>query len=203
MLTNENRHPGKSRPSSGGDDCGSSKSANVVPSSAELNWLERELLDAHRLAFGSLLDRGFQVHADMPLWGIQHVECDGAYYTPSLAGRSALITPAVECGALLDLVATDTCTRQSWTRRGEASVLGFDTIDVARLYETALQLFADPVEWLLNRCQGAVVLNWERAASDLADLPTGIICSTNALARRLDCAFRRPLHIPPIFVPEV
>jgi hypothetical protein len=167
--------------------------------------LLRELLTAHRLArtpdlAGALKACGIPTDG-VPLWGVAFVEPSGRHYTPLAGGRAAIITPAFNEGELIDLTATGLETRRTLTRLGVASVLGQEAIDRAKEAGTYVHIFSDPIEWLRNRCHGAVVLDWSIARFALADMPA-IACATELLAARIDKELRQPAHVPPLFVRE-
>src|SRR5262249_11939474 len=91
--------------------------------------------------------------------------------------------------------------RRTLTRTGIASFLGWEAIDAAMVNGTHLHLHDDPIEWLRHSGQGAVVLDWAAARYALADLP-GIACSSDLLAKRVQRALRRPMHVPQLLVRE-
>jgi hypothetical protein len=164
-----------------------------------------ELLAAHRLARSPDLAAALQAcgipTAGVPIWGAGFVELEGAHYEPRAGGRPAIICPVFDGGELVDLTATGLETRRTVTRLGVASVLGQEAIDNAKDGDTYVHLFNDPVEWLRNRCRGAVVLDWSVARFALADLPA-IACATEFLAARVDKELRQPTRVPPLFVRE-
>lgn len=134
-------------------------------------------------------------------YGIAFVAIDPHNYAPADGGKPAIIVPLFQDGALLDLIATGLETRASRTRAGIGTVLGRDWLDRAKDTETALRLFADPIEWLRNGCRGAVVIDWRAARYELADLP-GIACENEMLAARVERALKRPTRLPQLFVRE-
>jgi len=87
----------------------------------------------------------------------------------------------------------------SWSGRGFA--LGQDNISQAATYsfDCALNIFADPVDWLRARRDGVVVLpnNWPAAFDRLRD------CPRIAIAERLLPIYRRnmrPGRMPELFI---
>jgi len=140
-----------------------------------------------------------------PVWGVGSVTVQGEFYTPALPheiGSPAVIVPAVENGAIVDLVATGLLSRKSKTRRGVAVCLGADRIERARWNKTEVRLYADPLLWLCAGAMGAVILDLAAAWSLLADTG-GIVCGKDdALAVRVQQAMARPFAIPPIYVWE-
>jgi hypothetical protein len=134
-------------------------------------------------------------------YGLAFVEIDAHNYAPVAGGKPAIIAPFFADGVLLDLIATGLVTRSTRTRLGVATVLGREWIDHAKNTETAVRLFADPIEWLRNGCRGAAVVDWRPARYELADLP-GIVCENELLAKRVDRALRQPSRLPQLFVRE-
>ncbi len=147
-----------------------------------------------------------QVHADMgldragvPPWGIAYVAADKVFYEPDPDGKAAIIVGAFEQGELVDLVATSLGTHAMRRRRGEARVLGADRVERARDLDKPLTLFNDAFAWLAGAGCGAVVLDWRAAPRELADLK-GLLCQSEALARRVARAFAQPVPLPPLYV---
>jgi hypothetical protein len=172
----------------------------------------RELLQANRHRLdpelnARLADCGLKHWGG--LWGLDFVNVDANNYEPRPGGRPAIIFPLFADGrspkegpSLVDLVACGVATRSTRTREGIATVLGAEHIEKARETETAVRLFADPIEWLRNDCRGACVVDWRSAHYVLADLPAGIACSSDELCDKVEKALLRPARIPPLFVPE-
>lgn len=171
-----------------------------------MSALFREYLSHHRLAVQSdelraaLAACGLRQDKSGP-FGVAFVVVDSDYYEPEPTGKAAIVIPVFEGGALVDLVACGLQTRASRTRTGDATVLGREWIDRARENETALLLFADPIEWLRNKRRGVVVIDWRAARHALADVPA-IACSSTLLAKRVDNALRKPMQMPKLFIRE-
>lgn len=88
------------------------------------------------------------------------------------------------------------------TWNGRAFALGQDNIDNPGTYsfDCALNVFADPLDWLRNKCDGCVVLDWSRAFDRLRDCPRIVI------DERLLFQYRRhmkPAHMPALSVRTV
>lgn len=167
--------------------------------------LLRELLAARRTArLPELADAlqacGLPIDTG-PIWGVAFCEIDAHHYAPLEGGKPAVIAPHFENGVLLDLVATGLETRSTRTREGVATILGQEWIDHAKETETAVRLFADPIEWLRNGRRGAVVIDWRAARYALADVP-GIACESDILAKLVERAMRQPVRLPQLFVRE-
>lgn len=103
-----------------------------------------------------------------PAWGFGWCVFDCSTYRPADPddlGRSCLIVPSTEDGALVDLVAMDLADRHMATRLGVAAVVGADAIDRARETQKPLFVFSDTAAWLRGGTRGAVVVDWSRAAN--------------------------------------
>jgi hypothetical protein len=165
--------------------------------------LLRELLAANKVAKSPDLATALQ-GCGLPIttvWGVSFVEIDAHHYAPVAGGKPAIITPLFVDGELHDLIATGLQTRSTRTRRGIATVLGQQWIDHAKETETALRLFADPIEWLRNGRRGAVMVDWRSARSALADVP-GLACQNELLAKQAERALHQPVPLPKLYVRE-
>ena len=170
-----------------------------------LSPLLRELLQATRLArapaFAEILrTMGFTSH-DCPMWGIEAVSAGDDFYQPDENGRLAAIVPAFEGRHVVDLVACSFTTRAMCTRKGIATVLGFDDIADACAGLEPLAVHDDALSWLRNKCRGIVVIDWTAAPTLLRDVPS-LLCESEATAERLTRAFERPNPYPPILVKD-
>lgn len=174
-----------------------------------LNPLLLELLQANRLAnvpaLRAVLTK-FGLPATGPrLWGLADVELDGPFYQPVTHGTPALVAAAYEAAghgrsSIVDLVAISLRGRHAMrTRRGVATFLGSDNIDLALEHGWPLHLYETGWSWIVNRCRGAVVLDWRRAPHRLTHL-RAIACETPDLAHRLRRFLERPLPIPDLSV---
>lgn len=204
MGPNDNRRPGvDSR--SGGEYVSSKSAGNVIGSSIRHKSLLSELISAHRTARRPELVEALEACGlpalGVPVWGVEFVEVAADYYQPRRCGHPAIIIPVFQDGELIDLTATGLATRRTAIRMGVASMLGQDAIDRATDAGTHLQVFSDPIEWLRNRCNGAVVLDWQAAGFALADV-TAIACASELIAKKIDNAMRQPVRIPQLFVRE-
>jgi hypothetical protein len=132
-------------------------------------------------------------------WGVATVETFGpgrAFYQPAEDGRWALIVGVVEAGDLIDLCAIDLETQHVGTRLGLGKALGLDDVDRCRWEGRALQLLDEPLAWLRNPVGSAFIIEWRVADFTLADLePTKVtvLCSSLALAERVERAHPRPM----------
>jgi hypothetical protein len=177
-----------------------------------LSPLHRELYIARTLAeapdISACLSK-FGLPNDGPrLWGLADVEIDAEFYqpVPFPIGVPALIAAAYEGSmetglGIVDLVAISLRGRHAMrTRRGVATFLGGNNVEMAIDEDWPLFLYENGFSWIRNRCRGAVVLDWRRAPHRLAHV-RAISCETPALAKRLRLAFERPLPLPDLFVP--
>jgi hypothetical protein len=130
----------------------------------------------------------------------------GGLWAPDEGGRAACILPALDDGALADLVAVLPDDRlRPLRRRGDAWCLGLDAFE-AVCWEhhiciddpsgiPPLGVFDDPLAWLGAGGDGICPLDWRLAALDLARLPRVHAAGTEAgalrTARRLEAAFAR------------
>lgn len=136
------------------------------------------------------------------VWGFDHVETIGAHhYQPDPAGAPAVIVPHFDSHKLVDLVAVGLRSRSCRTLTGTCTVLGSDHLDEARWRDEPARFYADPIAWFASGRDGAVVIDWQAARYELADLP-GIACNDEGTARRIDEALRQPMPLPPIYVRE-
>jgi hypothetical protein len=138
-----------------------------------------------------------------PTWGFGDVVADGETYRPALdteTARSAFVVPAINGGAVTDLMA---CTivkpRRMRSRLGIAHTLGADEISRAREIGMPLYVFEDAVQWLYGHTLGVVILDWKRGAGEIEGVEE-LICGT-AMAPRLYEATRRLLPRPTIACP--
>jgi hypothetical protein len=190
---------------SGGDYVNSNSADKVIGPSTRHKSLLNELIAAHRTARLPPLVEALEACGlpvlGVPVWGVEFVELAGDYYQPRRGGHPAIIIPVFQDGELIDLTATGLATRRTVIRMGIASMLGQDAIDRATDDGTHLQVFSDPIEWLRNRCNGAVVLDWQAAGFALADV-TAIACASELIAKKIDNAMRQPVRMPRLFVRE-
>lgn len=83
------------------------------------------------------------------------------------------------------------------TTFNRAFALGQEAIDNPGSYsfDSNLNIFSDPLDWLRNRCDGCVVLDWRRAFDRLRD------CPRIAISEDLLFLYRR--HMQPSHMPSV
>lgn len=152
--------------------------------------------------------------AGMPTWGVGRIEplADGTFQ-PREHGAPALILPAVEDWALVDLVAVQPAIPgRWWTRRDLAVALGTAIADSVRWHDHSprhdlgasplpLLLFPNPLDWLRAAGAGTVILDMRHARPLLSGI-TAVACSTETLACRLHAALSDPGDVPAILVME-
>jgi hypothetical protein len=142
------------------------------------------------------------VHA--PEWGFDHVVWgDGTYWPAGRdeQGKAAFICPAIENGNIADLVATRLDGKRTASRYGVANILGFDEIERAYSERRRLLVFNDARTWLRGSGLGVVVVDWTRIADAFDGLPA-LLCSSKAMAERLDRATAQYLRQPVIDILE-
>jgi hypothetical protein len=172
-----------------------------------MNPLMRELISAQRLAESPVMapilaQAGLDEHPPR-WWGIDWVEvADDLHYRPlAEGGRAAAIIGVWQEGGLIDLLATSLETRAMRCRKGLATLLGQEQLDVSLQWGKPLAVFTDGVSWLAHGGKGIVILDWRLGDDQLFSVPS-FSCQTAELALRLkrllDDGWHRP---PPIFVP--
>jgi len=168
--------------------------------------LMRELISAQSLALSPVMAPVLAqagLDGETPRWwGIDWVEAADETYRPvAEGGRAAAIIGVWQDGGLLDLLATSLETRAMRRRKGLASILGEENVDVSVQCRKPLEVLVDGVSWLARGRKGVVILDWDQVSYWLADVPS-FSCQTDELALRLkrllDDGWHRP---PPIFVP--
>jgi len=145
-----------------------------------------------------------------PAWGFGHVVFEGdETYRPALHGEAAyaaFIVPVTAADVddvveLIDLVACIIPQRRMRSRRGIASVIGLDEIELAREADAPLYVFDDVAVWLKGGALGAVIVDWDRGIREIEGA-RALICS-ESLAPRLHEATRRCWPRPTIsFIPK-
>jgi hypothetical protein len=141
------------------------------------------------------------VHA--PAWGFDAVVPEGDTYRPARAAEpvhQAVIVPATQDGAVVDLVAQGLNSGRMLPRLRAAAVLGSDEIERARQSDDPLMVFNNPLSWLRGHTRGVVVVNWQEAGRELEGVET-LLCRKD-LAERLYDATRRCWPVPTIAVAE-
>ena len=134
-----------------------------------------------------------------PLWGFGHVVAEQDTWRPAgddEPGRAALIVPACEEGAIVDLVAQRLGDGRVFSRFGVVDVLGWDDLQIARDSGSPLLVYHDVLTWLRGGGRGTVVLDWRSAHRHLDGLAT-LLCSERS-APFLHRATRRCRPVPTI-----
>jgi hypothetical protein len=137
----------------------------------------------------------------VPAWGFDAVVPEGDTYRPAEAdeaGHQAVIVPATEDGAVVDLVAQGLNSGRMLPRLGAATVLGSEEIERVRQSDDPLIVFNNALLWLRGHTRGVVVVNWQIAGQELEGVET-LLCR-NDLAERLHEATRRCWPVPTIAV---
>jgi hypothetical protein len=134
-----------------------------------------------------------------PLWGFGHVVAEQDTWRPAgdeEPGMAALIVPACEEGAIVDLVAQRLGDGRVLCRLGAVDLLGWDELQIARDSGGPLLVYRDVLTWLRAHGRGTVILDWARAHRHLDGLGT-LLCSERG-APLLHRATRRCRPVPTI-----
>jgi hypothetical protein len=134
-----------------------------------------------------------------PLWGFADVVAEQDTWRPAgdeEPGMAALIVPACEDGAIVDLVAQRLGDGRVLSRLGAVDLLGWDELQLARDSGGPLLVYRDVLTWLRGHGRGAVVLDWRSAHRHLDGLAT-LLCSERS-APLLHRATRRCRPVPTI-----
>lgn len=124
------------------------------------------------------------------------------FWAPSDSGVRAAIIPAMEDGAVLDLIAVRPSQPDVWyVRVGNCWALGMDEITDARHsldHSHSIVLHATPLDWLRAGGRGVCVVDWtDDARMTLRDL-RAINVASPKFARALRLELSRPPRIPEI-----
>lgn len=109
---------------------------------------------------------------------------------------AALIVPACEEGAIVDLVAQRLGDGRLLSRLGVVDLLGWDELQIARDRGSPLLVYHEVLAWLRGHGRGTVILDWARAHRHLDGLGT-LLCSERS-APLLHRATRRCRPVPTI-----
>lgn len=134
-----------------------------------------------------------------PLWGFGYVVAEQDIWRPAgdeEPGMAALIVPACEEGAIVDLVAQRLGDGRVLCRLGVVDLLGWDELQIARDSGGPLLVYRDVLTWLRGHGRGTVILDWARAHRHLDGLAT-LLCSERS-APLLHRATRRCRPVPTI-----
>jgi hypothetical protein len=134
-----------------------------------------------------------------PLWGFGHVVAEQETWRPAgddEPAMAALIVPACEEGAIVDLVAQRLGDGRVLCRLGAVDLLGWDELQIARDSGGPLLVYRDVLTWLRAHGRGTVILDWARAHRHLDGLGT-LLCSERS-APLLHRATRRCRPVPTI-----
>jgi hypothetical protein len=134
-----------------------------------------------------------------PLWGFGHGVAEQDTWRPAGGDESAmaaLIVPACEDGALVDLVAQQLADGRLLSRLGAVDLLGWDELQTARDSGGPLLVYRDILTWLRGHGRGTVLLDWRSAHRHLDGLAT-LLCNERS-APFLHRATRRCRPVPTI-----
>jgi hypothetical protein len=134
-----------------------------------------------------------------PLWGFGHVVAEQDTWRPAgddEPAMAALIVPACEDGAIVDLVAQRLGDGRLLSRLGVVDLLGWDELQIARDNGGPLLVYRDVLTWLQGHGRGTVLLDWRSAHRHLDGLAT-LLCNERS-APFLHRATRRCRPVPTI-----
>lgn len=145
-----------------------------------------------------------QLHADGTIGIARGLVDKSDFWSPDEGGNRLLITPLVEGGIVVDLIAFDPKQPNAWfLRTGHGWALGADMIARAQNYwpdDAPLVLHATPLEWLGSGCEGACVTQWTDEARMTIRGIHACEVRSNEFARALRLELTRPPRIPEIQV---
>jgi hypothetical protein len=134
-----------------------------------------------------------------PMWGFGYVVAEQDTWRPAdddEPAMAALIVPACEDGAIVDLVAQRLGDGRLLSRLGVVDLLGWDDLQIARDNGGPLLVYRDVLTWLRGGGRGTVLLDWRSAHRHLDGLAT-LLCSERS-APFLHRATRRCRPVPTI-----
>jgi hypothetical protein len=145
-----------------------------------------------------------QLHADGMIGVARGLVDKSDFWAADEGGSRLLITPLIESGVVVDLIAFDPKQPNAWfLRTGHGWALGADTIARAQNYwpdDGALVLHATPLDWLASGCEGACVTQWtDEARTTIRGIHACEVRSSE-FARALRLELTRPPRIPEIQV---
>ena len=162
-----------------------------------------ELIRADARRHASALEEALQAlglaSVRAPLWGFGHVVAEQDTWRPAgdeEPAMAALIVPACEEGAVVDLVAQRLGDGRVLSRLGVVDLLGWDNLQIARDSGGPLLVYHDVLTWLRGHGRGTVVLNWRSAHRHLDGVGT-LLCSERT-APFLHRATKRCRPVPTI-----
>ncbi len=134
--------------------------------------------------------------------GAARIQPEGRFYQPDDAGIMAVITPIIDIGEVVDLLAwTTDFPARGWTRIDAHWALGADALDRLWLAEPLL-VFKSPLAWHQANApySGLVVLNWDVARHLILDID--IFVTDIEFGRELDQRLTVPARRPRVYVPK-
>jgi hypothetical protein len=137
-----------------------------------------------------------------PAWGVASVVAMGTQYRPAEASEEAtgaIVVPAVQGGAVHDLVACSLASRRMFPRLGVASLIGADELEAAQQTGDPLLVFDNAIRWLRGCMRGVSIIDWEEAPGEMEGVAV-LLCSSG-LAPRLHAATSRCWPRPTIAIP--
>ena len=115
------------------------------------------------------------------------VKDDGTYSVDACGKLAALVPVLNRWGEIVDAVAFFPDEPEQWWLRfgDETPILGAEALNYAECDSQPLMLWETPLQWLLQRRKGAVVLDWGVDLRPLLEEIPAITCQSKALSERL------------------
>jgi len=143
---------------------------------------------------------GGHAFVDAGLFGADSVSFEGACYEPTPYGEPAIIQPVIEHDEIVDLLAwSPKQPDRMATRLDYAAVLNLDAVSYADWHKTPLVVHATALDWLRASCNGAVVIDMQRAWAQLHGV-SEVTTTDHELATKLRAILRRPWPAPTVSV---
>ena len=117
---------------------------------------------------------------------------DDGTYSPDPHGRLAVLIPVRDrWGEIADIIAFIQAEPEQWWRRygDETPILGAQALAQAIFERQPLVLWETPLQWLLQRRSGSVVLDWGVDLRPIFEDIPAINCQSPALSDRLQQNF--------------
>lgn len=132
-------------------------------------------------------------------FGVMSVEPIGSGIFQPGEGAERVISPVIEDGGIIDLIAWHTGNPRQWLWRvGTGWALGADEL-YPRWDDTPLQLHETPLEWLKGAGHGICILDW--SSPDVRRLASvEAIEADQATADRLLSILHRPVRLPRMLI---
>lgn len=136
-------------------------------------------------------------------FGVDRAQFHGDLYEPAPDGVPVIVMGVSEHPdePIIDIVAFQPSDpTRWWLRLGNAVLLGLHNARLAVFEEAPVLVHGTPLDWLQAECRGCCVLDWN--ADILSRLEGYGVLTDAATGKRLEGAFQRHIHIPPVRVME-